>query len=71
MSDLQSTQPRRIKVMDQVPIKIRADEKALENVNTGKVAAVVAVMHIFGETKRNSPDANAKLVLKRPNKGLS
>jgi hypothetical protein len=53
--------------MDPVPINVRADEKALENAKTGKVTAVVVVMHIFGETKRISPKANAKLVLKRPN----
>ncbi len=47
MSDLQSTQPCPIKVMDPVLINIRADEKALENAKTGKVTAVVAVMHNF------------------------
>jgi hypothetical protein len=35
MSYLQSTQPRPIKVTDPVPINIRTDEKALENVKTG------------------------------------
>jgi hypothetical protein len=68
MSDLQSIQPRLIKVTDPVPFNVRADEKALENANTGKVTTVVAVMHIFGEITSNSPNANAKKsVLKRPN----
>jgi hypothetical protein len=46
-------QPCPIKVIDPVSISGRADEKALENAKTGKVSAVVAVMHIFGETKSN------------------
>jgi hypothetical protein len=40
MSDLQSTQPRLIKVMGPVPITTRADEKALEIAITGKVTVV-------------------------------
>jgi hypothetical protein len=46
MSDLQSTQPRPIKVTDPISNSDRADVKALENVKTGKVTAVVAVMHL-------------------------
>ncbi len=60
MSDLQSAQPRPFKVTDPVPINIRANEKALENSKTGKVTAIVAVMHIFGETKSESPKNSAK-----------
>ena len=46
LSDFKSTQPRRIKVTDQILISNnRADEKALEIAKTGKVTAVVAVMH--------------------------
>jgi hypothetical protein len=52
--------------MDPVPISIRADEKGLENAKTSKVTAVVVVMHIFGETLRHSPNANAKNSAKRP-----
>ncbi len=37
MSDLQSTQPRLIKVTDPVSNSTRADVKALENAKTGKV----------------------------------
>ncbi len=44
--------------MDPVPINIRADEKAIEYAKTGKVILVVAVMHIFGETKSNSLNTN-------------
>ncbi len=46
MSDLQSTQPRPIKVMDPISDSTRANVKALENLKTGKVTAVVAVMHL-------------------------
>jgi hypothetical protein len=44
MSDLQSTQPCPIKVMDSVSNSERADAKALENAKTGKVTAVVTVI---------------------------
>jgi hypothetical protein len=60
MSELQSTQPRPIKVTDPVPISTRADEKALENTKTGKVSAVAAVMHIHSNTKSNLHNTNAK-----------
>jgi hypothetical protein len=60
MSDLQSAQSHLIKVMDPVPINTRADENALENAKIGKVTKVIAVMHIFGETKSNSPNSNTK-----------
>jgi hypothetical protein len=43
-SDLQSTQPRPIKVMDPVSNSVRADVKALENAKTGKVILVVTVL---------------------------
>ncbi len=49
MSDLQSAQPRLIKVTDAVLHSSRADVKALENAKTGKVTAVVAVMHLYGD----------------------
>jgi hypothetical protein len=45
MSDLQSTQPRPIKVTDSISKNDRVDVKALENAKTGKVTMVVAVMH--------------------------
>jgi hypothetical protein len=69
MSDLQSIQPHLIKAMDPGLIKVRANEKALENAKTGKVTRVVAVMHIFGETKSNSPNANAKNSAKKAKLG--
>jgi hypothetical protein len=65
LSDLQSTQPCPIKVMDPVPISTRADKKALENAKTGKVTAVVAVMHIYGNTKSNLPHTSAKNCAKK------
>jgi hypothetical protein len=61
LSDFKSTQPRPIKVTDQIPISNnRADEKALEIAKTGKVTAVVAVMHLYGNNKSNSITTNAK-----------
>jgi hypothetical protein len=35
-------------------------KKLLKMQKKGKKSAVVAVMHIVGETKSNSPNANAK-----------
>jgi hypothetical protein len=52
MSDLQSTQPHPIKVTDSVSNSKRADPKALENAKMGKVTTVVAVMHLYGNTKQ-------------------
>jgi hypothetical protein len=61
MSDLQSTQPRPIKVTDSVSNSDRADVKALENAKTGKVTAVVAVMHLYGNAKSRSINDNANI----------
>jgi hypothetical protein len=60
LSDLQSTQPRPIKVTDSFLITTRADEKALENAKTGKVTAAVAIMHIYGNTKSNLSNTSAQ-----------
>ncbi len=65
MSDQQSTQPRPIKVMNSVSNSNRADVKALENAKTGKVTAVVAVMHLFGYAKSSSIKAEAKISTKK------
>ncbi len=52
MSDLKSTKPRPIKVTDQIPTSNdRADKKAVEIAKTGKVTAVVAVMHLYSDSK--------------------
>jgi hypothetical protein len=61
MSDLQSTQPRPVKVMDSVSNSKRADAKALENAKRGKVTAVVAVMHLYGNTTSRSISDDAKI----------
>jgi hypothetical protein len=54
LSDFKSTQPRPIKVTDQIPLSNnRADEKALEIAKTGKVTTVAMVMHLYGNTERN------------------
>ncbi len=48
LSDSKSTQPHPIKVIDLNPISDnRADKKALEITKTGKVNAVVMVMHLL------------------------
>jgi hypothetical protein len=65
MSDLQSTQPCLIEVTDPVSNSITADEKALENAKTGKVTTVVAVMHLYGNAKSSSSNANAKISAKK------
>ncbi len=67
MSDLQSTQTRPIKVMDSVSNSDRADVKALENAKTGKVTAVVTVMHLYGNIKSRSMNDNAKISAKKTN----
>jgi hypothetical protein len=54
LSDLKSTKPRPIKVSDQIPTNNdKADKKAVEIAKTGKVTAVVAVMHLCGDSKRD------------------
>jgi hypothetical protein len=65
MSDLQSTQPCQIKVRDSVSNSDRANVKALENAKTGKVTAVVAKMHLYGNAKSKSINNNAKISAKK------
>jgi hypothetical protein len=69
LSDLLSTQPCPIEVMDPVPISSRADKKALENAKTAKVTAVVTEMHIYGKTKCNLSNTSAKNSAKRTKLG--
>jgi hypothetical protein len=69
LSDLQSAQPLPIKVMDQMLISTRADEKALEIAKTDKVTMVVAVMHSYGNTKSNLISTSAKNSAKKTNLG--
>jgi hypothetical protein len=64
MPDLQSTQPHPIKVTDPVSDSTSADVKALENAKTGKLTAVVVVMHLYGNAKSSSIIANAKISAK-------
>jgi hypothetical protein len=60
--------PRPIKVMDQIPTSNdKADKKAVEIAKTGKVTAVVTVMHLYGDSKSKLVNKTAKNVLKRPN----
>jgi hypothetical protein len=64
-SDLQSTQPRKIKVTDSISNSKRADAKALENAKTGKVTTVVTVMHLYGNTTSRSISDDAKICAKK------
>ncbi len=64
-SDLHSTQTRPIKVTDSISNNERADVKALENAKTGKVTVLVAVMHLYGNTKTRSINNNAKISAKK------
>ncbi len=65
MSDLQTTQPRLIKVTDLVSNSDRANVKALMNAKTGKVTMVVAVVHLYGNAKGSSINANTKISAKK------
>jgi hypothetical protein len=65
MSDLQSTQPCPIKVTDTISNSDRANVKALENAKTGKVTAVVVVMHLYGKAKSRSFHHYAKISAKK------
>jgi hypothetical protein len=68
--DSKSTQPRPIKVTDQVPISDnRADEKALDIAKTSKVTMVAAVMHSYGNTESNLITASVKNSAKKAKLG--
>jgi hypothetical protein len=70
LSDSKSAQPCPINVTDQIPISNnRADEKALEIAKTGKVTAVVAVMHLYGNTKSNLITTSANNSAKKTKSG--
>jgi hypothetical protein len=70
MSDLDSIQPCPAKVTDPVQINIRADEKAIENTKTGKVNAVVAIMHILVKLNVIHLTLRQKIVLIRQPKSM-
>jgi hypothetical protein len=65
MSELQSTQPRPIKVTDSVSNSNGANVKSLENAKTEKVTMVVMVVHLYGHSKGSSIDANVKISAKK------
>jgi hypothetical protein len=65
MSDLQFIQPRPIKVTDLVSNRDKADVKDLENAKTVKVTKVVVVMHLHGNTRGSSINANDKVSAKK------
>jgi hypothetical protein len=70
LSDFKTTQPRPIKVMDQIPNSDnRANEKALKIAKRGKVTAVVMVMHLYGKTESNLITTSAKNNVKKTKLG--
>jgi len=50
---------------------IGANEIAIENPETGKVTAVVAMLKVFGDKINNSRNANPKKLINKPNKRLN
>jgi hypothetical protein len=50
---------------------IRANEIAIENSETGKVTAVVAILKVFGDNTRNSRSSNPGKLLIKPNQRLN
>ncbi len=68
---LESTDNRLIKATKLALDIIRANEIAIENSKTGKVAAVVGILKVFGDKFGNSRDANPKKLLNKPNKRLN
>jgi hypothetical protein len=61
LSDLKSTEPRPIEVKDQTPTSNdKADKKTVEIAKTGKVTAVVTVMHLYGDSKSKLVNKIAK-----------
>jgi hypothetical protein len=65
MVDLQSTRSRQIKVMDSISNSDRADVKPLQNAKTGKVTAVVAVTHLYGNITSKLISDSAKISAKK------
>jgi hypothetical protein len=52
LSDLKSIKPHPIKVTDQIPnSNDKANKKADKIAKTGKVTAVVTVMHLYSDSK--------------------
>ena len=68
---LKSTDTRPIKATKLALDTIRANEIAIENSETGKVTAVVAILKVFGGNTRNSRNANPGKLLNKPNKRLN
>ena len=52
------TEPCPIKVTNLADETISGDQKAIKNAKTGKVTAIVAVMHLNGKSKVNLRNAN-------------
>jgi hypothetical protein len=70
LSDLKSAKPHLIKVMDQIPTSDdRADKQADEIAKTGKVTAVVAVMHLYSDSKSKLVNKITKISAKETKLG--
>ncbi len=70
MSDLKSTRPRPIKVTDQIlTSNDKADKKAVEIAKTGKVTAVIAVMHLYSDSKSKLANKISKISAKETKLG--
>ena len=65
------TDTRPIKATKLAPDNVRANEIAIENSETGKVTAVVAILKVCGDNTRNSRNANPGKLLNKPNKRLN
>jgi len=68
---LESTDTRPIKAAKLALDTFRANEIAIENSETGKVTAVVAILKVFGGNTRNSRNARSGKLLNKPNKRLN
>jgi hypothetical protein len=70
LSDLKSTRPRPIKVTDQIlTSNDKADKKAVEIAKTGKVTAVIAVMHLYSDSKSKLANKISKISAKETKLG--
>jgi hypothetical protein len=70
LSYLKSTKPRPIKVTDQIPTSNDStDKKAVEIAKTGKVTTVVAVMHLYSDSKSKLVNKITKISAKKTKLG--
>jgi hypothetical protein len=68
---LNSTDTRPIKATKLAPDNVRANEIAIENSETVKVTAVMAILQVFGDNTHNSWNANPGKLINKPSKRLN